>query len=173
MLFLMLGASIQASHDQELLNRELLPVSVLLVMQLGACRLVFFIVHWICVFIFLYMFIRGTWWHSWLRNCATSWKDTGSIPCGSLSNFSLTLSFLLHYGPGVDSVSNRNEYQEYFLEGKVGWCIWEPHPPGILGACIRIALPFLHIYFKFDKCSKMQVISSFSSLIFQTLLHNP
>jgi len=47
----------------------------------------------------------------------------------------LTLSFLLHYGPGVDSFSNRNEYQEYFLEGKGGWCIWEPHPPGILGAC--------------------------------------
>jgi hypothetical protein len=29
-------------------------------------------------------------------------------------NFSLT-SFLLHYGPGVGSSSNRNEYQEYFL----------------------------------------------------------
>ena len=29
-------------------------------------------------------------------------------------NFSLT-SFRLHYGPGDDSVSNRNEYQEYFL----------------------------------------------------------
>jgi len=135
MLFLMLGASIQASHDQELLNRELLPISVLLVMQLRACCLAFFVVHWICVLIFLYMFIRGTRWHSWLRNCATSWKDTGSIPGGSLWNFSLTLSFLLYYGPGVDSVSNRNEYQEYFLEGKGGQCIWEPHPPGILRAC--------------------------------------
>ena len=30
-------------------------------------------------------------------------------------NFSLTKSFSLHYGPGVDSASNRNEYQEYFL----------------------------------------------------------
>jgi hypothetical protein len=30
-------------------------------------------------------------------------------------NFSLTQSFRLHYGPGVDSISNRNEYQEYFL----------------------------------------------------------
>jgi len=26
-----------------------------------------------------------------------------------------TKSFRSHYGPGVDSVSNRNEYQEYFL----------------------------------------------------------
>ena len=24
-------------------------------------------------------------------------------------------SFRSHYGPGVDSVSNKNEYQEYFL----------------------------------------------------------
>ena len=29
-------------------------------------------------------------------------------------NFSLT-SYRPHYGPGVDSASNRNEYQEYFL----------------------------------------------------------
>ena len=30
-------------------------------------------------------------------------------------NFSLTKSFWSHYGPGVNSASNRNEYQEYFL----------------------------------------------------------
>jgi len=29
----------------------------------------------------------------------------------------LTLSFRPHYGPGIDSASNRNEYQEYFLGG--------------------------------------------------------
>jgi hypothetical protein len=33
-------------------------------------------------------------------------------------NFSLTYSFQPHYGPGVDSASNRNEYQKYFLELK-------------------------------------------------------
>jgi len=33
--------------------------------------------------------------------------------------FSLTQSFRSHYGPGVDSASNRNEYQEYFLGVKV------------------------------------------------------
>ena len=87
MLFLMLGASIQASHAEELLNRELLPISVLLVMQLSACPLAFSVVLRIYVFIFLYMFIRGTLWHSWLRHCATSWQDTGSIPGGSLRNF--------------------------------------------------------------------------------------
>ena len=56
--------------------------------------------------------------------------------------------------PGVDSASNKNEYQEYYLEGKGGqslglttWplscadCleIWEPQPPGSLRACPGIA----------------------------------
>jgi len=50
----------------------------------------------------------------------------------------------------VDSASDRNEYQEYFLGGKGGQCvglttlppscadclkIWEPQPPGTLRAC--------------------------------------
>ena len=56
----------------------------------------------------------------------------------------------LHYDPGVDSASNRNEYQEYFLGGKGGRCVglttlppscaycldfWEPQTPGALRAC--------------------------------------
>jgi hypothetical protein len=36
-------------------------------------------------------------------------------PQGCNWNFSLTYTFWMHYGPGVDLVSNRNEYQEYFL----------------------------------------------------------
>jgi len=38
-------------------------------------------------------------------------------------NFSLTQFFQPYYGPGVDSTSNRNEYQEYFLGGKGCRCI--------------------------------------------------
>jgi len=38
-------------------------------------------------------------------------------------NFSFTQSFQSHYGPGVDSASNRNEYQEFFLGGKKSQCI--------------------------------------------------
>ena len=30
-------------------------------------------------------------------------------------DFSMTQSFRQHYGLGVDSASNRNEYQEYFF----------------------------------------------------------
>jgi hypothetical protein len=75
------------------------------------------------------------------------------IPCyvhfvsDTLMNF-----FRPHYGPGVDSASNRNEYQEYgiFPWGKSGrWVgltilppscvnclnIWETQPPGTLRAC--------------------------------------
>jgi hypothetical protein len=37
-----------------------------------------------------------------------------------LWNFSLTKAFWPRYGPGVDSASKKNEYQEYFLQGKGG-----------------------------------------------------
>jgi hypothetical protein len=65
-------------------------------------------------------------------------------------NISLTYTFRPYYGPGVDSASNRNECQEYFLVGKGGRCVrlkalppsitdclenWEPQPPGILRTC--------------------------------------
>ena len=39
----------------------------------------------------------------------------GSIPAGVNGFFIDIKSFRSHYGPGVDSASNRNEYQEYFL----------------------------------------------------------
>jgi hypothetical protein len=38
-------------------------------------------------------------------------------------NFSVTKSCWSHYGPGVDSATNRNEYQVYFLGGEGGWCV--------------------------------------------------
>jgi hypothetical protein len=37
--------------------------------------------------------------------------------------FSWTQSFRPHYGPGVDSASNRNEYQEYLMRGKGDRCV--------------------------------------------------
>jgi hypothetical protein len=39
----------------------------------------------------------------------------GFDSCCRHYKFSLTQSFRPHYGPGADTASNRNEYQEYFL----------------------------------------------------------
>jgi len=50
----------------------------------------------------------------WLRCCATNRKVAGSIPDVS-GFFNDMKSFRSHCGPGVDSASNRNEYQEFFL----------------------------------------------------------
>ena len=47
----------------------------------------------------------------WLRRCATNREVAGSIPPGVID----IKSFRTYYGPGVDSASNRNEYQEHFL----------------------------------------------------------
>ena len=58
----------------------------------------------------------GTAVAQWLGCCATNQKVAGSIPAGASG-------FRSHCGPGVDSASNRNEYQEYFLGVKGGRCI--------------------------------------------------
>ena len=51
----------------------------------------------------------------WLRCCATNPKVADSIPAG-VSGFFIHIKFFrLHYDLGVDSASNRNENQEYFL----------------------------------------------------------
>jgi hypothetical protein len=44
-----------------------------------------------------------------------------------MASFSLT--FQEHCGPGVDSASNKNKYQEYFVEGKGGRCVGLTLPP--------------------------------------------
>ena len=57
----------------------------------------------------------GTAVAQWLRCCATNRKVAGSI-LGCVRGFFIDIkSFRSHYGPGVDSASNRYEYQEYFV----------------------------------------------------------
>jgi len=51
----------------------------------------------------------------WLRCCATNRKVAGSIPTDIIGFFIDIKSFWSHYVRGVDSFSNRNEYQDYFL----------------------------------------------------------
>ena len=58
---------------------------------------------------------RGTAVAQWLRCCATNREVAGSIPAGISGFFIDIKSFRSHYDPGVDSDSNRNEYQEYFV----------------------------------------------------------
>jgi hypothetical protein len=50
----------------------------------------------------------------------------------------LTQSFRPHYGPGVDSTSNRNEYREYFLRGKGGRCVGLTTLPPSCADCLEI-----------------------------------
>jgi len=51
----------------------------------------------------------------------------------------LTWSFRPHYSPRVDSASNRNEYQEYFLGSKSGR-LNPLEPSGTVQACTGIAV---------------------------------
>ena len=97
---------------------------------------------------------------SWLRHCATSRKVAGSIPNGFIGNFHWHNLSGRTMGPGIDSASNINEYQEYFLllkaAGALGWQPYNLHVPIILKSgklnlleasgpaqpCTGIALPF-------------------------------
>ena len=71
----------------------------------------------------LYRSLEGTAVAQWLRCCATNRKVAASIPAGVSGFFIDIKSFRSHYGPGVDSASKRNEYQEHFLRGKGGRCV--------------------------------------------------
>ena len=69
----------------------------------------------------------GTAVAQWLRRCATNRKVAGSIPAGVIGFFIDIKSFQSHYGPGVDSASNINEYQGYFLGVKAAGATYH-HP---------------------------------------------
>ena len=128
-----------------------------------------------------YLFLLATRWRSRLRHCATSRKVAGSIPRWCHWSFLLTWSFRPHYGPGVDSACNRNEYQEYFLgvkaAGAQGWQPYHLHVPIVLksgslkllepsgpvqacaGDCFSLSrsLHLLHRFFSTSFVSKFQI----------------
>ena len=66
----------------------------------------------------------GTEVAQWLRCCGTNRKVPGSTPVGVDGFFIDIKSFRSHYCSGVDSASNRNKYQEYFLGGKAAGAYW-------------------------------------------------
>jgi len=59
--------------------------------------------------------MKGTAVAQWLKCFATNQKVVGSIPAGVSGFFIGIKSFRSYYGPDIDSASNRNEYQQYFL----------------------------------------------------------
>ena len=65
-----------------------------------------------CQNIRAYVDQAGTAVAQWLRCYATNRKVAGSIPADVNGLFINIKSFRSHYGPGVESASNRNEYQE-------------------------------------------------------------
>ena len=94
-------------------------------------------------------------WLSWLRHCTTRRKVASSIPDVVIGIFHTHNPYKPHYGPGVDSATKRNVYQECFLVRKGGrWtgltplppscadCLetWEPQPqpPATLSACLGL-----------------------------------
>ena len=70
-------------------------------------------------------------------------------------DFSIDIkSFRSHYGPGVDSASNRNEYQEYFLGGKGGRCVrLTTLPPSCAAVMKSASLNFLEPSGPVQACS--------------------
>ena len=79
----------------------------------------------------------GTWWRSCLRHCAASRKV--AVSTGILHS----QSFGPHCAIGIDTASNRNENQEYFLEGKGGlWVGLKTLPPSCAD-CLEIGSPNL------------------------------
>jgi len=91
-----------------------------------------------------------------IKCCATNRKVAGSIPAGVSGFFIDINSFRSLYGLGVDSASNRNEYQAYFLGVKVAGAVVTKsgnlnflEPSGPLQACngTALALHFNNIYY--------------------------
>jgi hypothetical protein len=93
---------------------------------------------------------RGRWRFSTYSNLTQNATAESRVFDSRLCHWKLSWTCRPHYGPGVDSTSNRNEYQEYFVRGKGGRCvelttllpscadcleIWEPQTPGTLRAC--------------------------------------
>jgi hypothetical protein len=60
---------------------------------------------------------------SWSRHCATNRNVAASIPDYVIGNFHTHNPSGRTMTPGVDSTSNRNEYQEYFLGCKDDRCV--------------------------------------------------
>ena len=97
----------------------------------------------------------------------------------SMEFFIHTIGNRPHCGPGFNTTSDRNNYQEYFLWGRGGWwvglttlphsyadCleIWEPQPSGTLRVCNMFGQELL--YFACFGITKMRISQYFVILLF-------
>jgi hypothetical protein len=105
------------------------------------------------------IFIIHVWWILFLLYLSYKSESRGFDFLFCHLYFLLTYYFWPHYEPGIEPVSNRNEYQEYFLLDEGSQWVWPtisppsrayfldnwgPQHPGILrdspGLCREIAL---------------------------------
>jgi hypothetical protein len=101
--------------------------------------------------LWLYSIIRDTRWRIWLRHCATSRKDPGSIPDCIIGIFIDIIFPAALWTLGSTQTPTEMSSRNIFCAGNGGWClrftspnscadcleIWEPHPPGSLRAWNR------------------------------------
>jgi len=94
-------------------------------------------------------YVVGTAVAQWLRCYATNGRSLVRSQPVSLEFFMDIKPFPSHYGPGVDSASNRNEYQEHFWGVKLAGAVVMKsgnlnflEPSGPLQAFNVTALPF-------------------------------
>ena len=76
-------------------------------------------------------------WRSWFKHCAASRKVAGSIP-DVIAIFHWRNPSDSTVATGVDSASDRNEFQEYFLGGKGGRCVGLTTLPPSCADCLEI-----------------------------------
>ena len=120
------------------------------------------------LFILWYIILMGgTWWHGWLRHCATSQKVTGSIPDGVIGIFHWCNpsghTMALGLTQPLTEMSTRNISWGLKAVSVYGWQPYHLHvpivlksgslnllePSGPVQACNGIALP-LPLFIKYD-----------------------
>jgi hypothetical protein len=119
--------------------------------------------------------------------CAVNRKVAGSFLDGDTKFIFFEITFWPQYGTGIDSASNINENQKYFLGGKGGQCvgiknlplsfaecleICKPPPPGMLWACNWPVHGSLHLLYFLLYLADTEICPYVSLIKFKLWLHH-